>query len=585
MRKLIMFVSLIALSVAIAFGQPSIGGIVNGGSYAVTTASLMVNGAATNVTTDSVAQGAIFVMFGTNLGGSSLAQPSGLPLPTSLGTTSISVTSGGKIVPAYIVYTLATQLAGILPSNTPVGPATVTVTYNGQTSAPFNFVVVPSGFGVITTNSQGTGPAIAQVFQSSANFTYNSLNTGACIFSSTCSPAHPGDTLVIVGTGLGAISGADNVAPGAVSVGSNVTVNIGGQVITPLYAGRSPNFPGEDQVNFTLPANVPTGCYVPAEVTEAGQPSNTFWLSIAAQGQTACTHPFGLTAAQLSKLDAGGSLNEAALLMGHVALSSTLSGEGFGGVFASFNANGVFQAVVTLGLFGAFPFPAPANSCVVADRIVTGATPPIPPDFSSFATKILDAGPGLTVAGPSSCGSSCTGAAINGGNTGYFNVFLPAIFTQGGWTITGTGGADVGPLSATVNLPATLIWTNAGNFSSVPRANGITINWTGGAVNSSSTVQITGSSAVVDTANPANTVGKAFFCTVPASAGTFVVPASITSLLPAGTTSNAKQAAYGTLVLSTGGLSSFSAPLTAGGSLDNGTVGYGYAQGITVTWQ
>jgi uncharacterized protein (TIGR03437 family) len=576
MRTMVMVFSLTTLSAAIALGQPTVGGIVNGGSYAVTSALVSQS----TVTTDSVAQGAIFVIFGTNLGGASLAQPSGLPLPTTVANTSIAITSGGKTLPAYIVYTLSTQLAGILPSNTPVGPATVTVTYHGQTSAPFNFVVVPSGFGVITTNSQGTGPAIAQVYQSSTSFSYNSLNTDACLFSSSCSPAHPGDTLVIVGTGLGPISGADNVAPGAVSVGTNVTVNVGGQVITPLYAGRSPNFPGEDQVNFTLPASVPTGCYIPGEVSENGQPSNTFWLSIAPPGGATCSHPYALTAAQMSKLDAGGTLNQAALLMGHVTLSNGLSGEGFGGVFATLNGNGVFQSLITLGLFGAFPFPAPLNSCVTTDAIVTTATPTIPPNFSSYATKILDAGGGLSVAGP----GGASGAALNEGATGYFNLFFPAIFTQGAWTITGTGGADVGPFSTVVNLPTTLNWTNSGNFSSVPLNTGLTITWTGGAVSASSTVQITGSSAIVDTANPANSIGKEFFCTVPASAGTFAVPASITSQLPASTTANANQVAYGTLSLTTGGLSSFTAPLTAGGNLDNGALGYGYGIGLAVTW-
>src|SRR5271170_6642559 len=139
MRTMVMVFSLTTLSAAIALGQPTVGGIVNGGSYAVTSALVSQS----TVTTDSVAQGAIFVIFGTNLGGASLAQPSGLPLPTTVANTSISITSGGKTLPAYIVYTLSTQLAGILPSNTPVGPVTVTVTYNGQTSAPFNFVVVP----------------------------------------------------------------------------------------------------------------------------------------------------------------------------------------------------------------------------------------------------------------------------------------------------------------------------------------------------------------------------------------------------------------------------------------------------------
>src|SRR4029077_16498081 len=106
--------------------------------------------------------------------------------------------------------------------------------------------------------------------------------------------AQPGQTLELFGTGLGGISGPDNVPPGAVQVGSNVVVTVGGKVIPTLYAGRAPQFPGEDQINFTLPSDVPTGCYVPASVTVSGQVSQDFALEIAPAGAATCTHPFGL---------------------------------------------------------------------------------------------------------------------------------------------------------------------------------------------------------------------------------------------------------------------------------------------------
>src|SRR5207253_5782526 len=112
-------------------------------------------------------------------------------------------------------------------------------------------------------------------------------------------PAHPGDTLVIVGTGLGAINGPDNDAPGKVDVGSNVTVTIGGITTPASYAGRAPQFPGEDQINFVVPSNVPVGCYVPASVTASGQVSQDVVLSIAPAGASVCVHPFGLSLSAL----------------------------------------------------------------------------------------------------------------------------------------------------------------------------------------------------------------------------------------------------------------------------------------------
>src|SRR3990172_10846387 len=105
--------------------QPSIAadGIRNGASYAL---SGMPNA--------GIAQGSIFVIFGSNLGPASLVQVSSFPLPTfeGLAGTSVKVSVGGTTVDAIMLYTVATQVAAVLPSSTPLGTGTVTVTYNGQ---------------------------------------------------------------------------------------------------------------------------------------------------------------------------------------------------------------------------------------------------------------------------------------------------------------------------------------------------------------------------------------------------------------------------------------------------------------------
>src|SRR5260370_37241729 len=85
-------------------------------------------------------------------------------------------------------------------------------------------------------------------------------------------------------------------------------MTVAGKVVTPDYAGRSPAFPGLDQINFTIPADVTTGFYVPASVTASGQVSQDFVLSIAASG-SGCTHALGFTPSSLAPLDTGGSVN------------------------------------------------------------------------------------------------------------------------------------------------------------------------------------------------------------------------------------------------------------------------------------
>jgi len=52
------------------------------------------------------------------------------------------------------------QLAGVAPSNTPVGDGTITVTLGGRTSAPAPITIVPAAFGIFTLNHGGFGPGI-----------------------------------------------------------------------------------------------------------------------------------------------------------------------------------------------------------------------------------------------------------------------------------------------------------------------------------------------------------------------------------------------------------------------------------------
>jgi uncharacterized protein (TIGR03437 family) len=366
----------------------------------------------------------------------------------------------------------------ILPSNTPIGAATVTVTYNGQTSQPVPINVTATQFGLFTANAGGNGPGIAQVSSGSATPVMMGLTT----------PAHPGDTMVIVGTGLGGISGPDNAAPGAVPVGSNVYVTIGGITAQATYAGRAPQFPGQDQINFVVPANVPTGCYVPASVTVSGQVSQDIVLSIAPAGSSACVHPFGLSQSALFTLDSGGTVNIGLfqVLRAFVAQFGG-SAEGAGGLFANVNANSAFQMYNRIpAAFGAVSYPAALNACVVFDQQITAGGFAVP-NFPAIGGTELVADPLLlTMSGP---GGSAN--VLRQDTGGYLSTFIPAILGPGAWTLSGNGGRDVGAFSAKITLPDDLNWPLAGNFSTVPRAD-LTIQWTGGNLAAGSVVTIFG---------------------------------------------------------------------------------------------
>jgi uncharacterized protein (TIGR03437 family) len=222
-----------------------------------------------------LAQGSFVTIYGANLGPATGVTPATLPLQTALGGVTVSITPpNGGPQKAYPVYAASTQINAILPSVVPVGPANLTVTYNGAASQSIAIQVVSSAFGIFTANF-GSGPAAVV-----------DLVTPAPIVSST-NAAHPGDILSIYGTGLGPVNAPDNQAPGIVSPpGISVQVVVGGQSITPLYSGRAPLFPAEDQINFQLPAadQVPQGCSVPIVLMVNGVASNSATLAISNSG-------------------------------------------------------------------------------------------------------------------------------------------------------------------------------------------------------------------------------------------------------------------------------------------------------------
>src|SRR5579883_684142 len=224
-----------------------------------------------------IAQGSIFVIYGSNMGPSTLTA-SNLPLPTSAGLagTTITVTVGSTTVNAPIIYTRADIVAAVMPSTTPTGNGTLTLTYNGKSgSSPLK--IMASNFGISTVNQSGSGPAVVTRPDFSLITTSNS--------------AKPGDTLVIWGTGLGPVAGGDTNLPAAVDLGTPIQVLIGNVPATITYRGRS-GYPGLDQINVVVPQNAPTGCTVGVivQTTTPATVSNAPTIAISPNGG-ACSDP------------------------------------------------------------------------------------------------------------------------------------------------------------------------------------------------------------------------------------------------------------------------------------------------------
>ena len=237
-------------------------GIVNVASFAL---AGQPNGA--------IAQGSMVVIFGANMGPATLQQAGAYPLPTTLGGTSVKVTSAGASADAIMIYTSAGQLAAIIPSNSTAGAATLTVTYNGRASAAAPFKIVPNSFGIFAANQGGSGPGI--------------ITNGSSQVVSLTNAVSPGDVAVIWGTGLGAVRGNEAAGPLPGDLSSlPVEVTVGGQSATVSYRGRSGCCAGVDQIAFTVP-NV-TGCRVPVTLKINDVVSNSTSMANSPAGTKTC---------------------------------------------------------------------------------------------------------------------------------------------------------------------------------------------------------------------------------------------------------------------------------------------------------
>lgn len=117
--------------------------------------------------------------------------------------------------------------------------------------------VAPEAPGLFTLNSSGQGEVAAVT---AAGFVVSSQGV-----TPSSRPVMPGETVLVFGTGFGALETA--LEPGELASGQNrltgpVTVTIGGTQLMATevaYAGAAPNFAGLTQFNLTIPPGLPPG--------------------------------------------------------------------------------------------------------------------------------------------------------------------------------------------------------------------------------------------------------------------------------------------------------------------------------------
>jgi len=169
-------------------------------------------------------------------------QVTGSTLPTEV--NGVGVTLNGKAVPVSFVSN--TQVNFLVPSNVPTGPAQIQTTNNGLTSAAVTVNVEPLAPAFFTI---GTNATSGNIYIAAEHANGTLIGPAATITGAT--PAEPGETIVLFGTGFGptlASSGVLAVTP---------TIAIDGIAADVTFAGLVG--PGLYQLNVVAPSTVTLG--------------------------------------------------------------------------------------------------------------------------------------------------------------------------------------------------------------------------------------------------------------------------------------------------------------------------------------
>ena len=417
----------------------------------------------------SIARGSIFTIFGRDIGPVTRATVSAFPLETTFQNVSVEIIQGSVTVNAIPIFVSAGQVNAIMPSGAPLGRVLVRLSFNGEQSNPTPMTVAENSIGIFTATGAGIGPGIFQNFVSQTEQPFNTPS----------STARPGQVVTMWATGLGPIIGPDGEAPPVGSLPFDVEIFVGGKTVTNLlYGGRAPCCSGVDQFVFETPTDAPEGCYVPVQARVGGVAvSNTATMALQKDGQRCSEpdNPFMQTFLGGGKVGAITLARTLFELDVDVLAPATFTLDRAGGYFRQ-ESGGVFA----FNPFFALP---PAGACTAYSRsgnLLAGVPIPFVPPLG------LDAGD-LTLGGPNGAAellrtvlgdSTDYDASVVGGPEGINETQdAPLYLSPGNYGVSGDGGADIGAINADADVSKPPRWTNSGEFTEVPRGNGVTFTW------------------------------------------------------------------------------------------------------------
>lgn len=452
----------------------------------------------------SIAQGSMFVLKGDNLGPPAFDVASVYPLTTTRSGSSVTITSiaTNNQYNAIIYYSGASQVAAILPSNVPLGPASIRLSYNGGLSQAFNVTVVKSQLGLFTVNTSGAGDAIA-------------FPNGSSSPLSPRNPAHPGDVIVLWGTGLGPTTGDETQAAQQFDMTTiPVQAWIGGKTADIVFRGRNACCTAVDTIYLRVPAGT-AGCMTPVTVKAGDSYSNTVTIPTAPSGNLCTSNNPAISTSDLSQAITKTTLSVGNLQLNRNAPSPNTAVQPI--ATGLDQGSGFFSRIEVLpGWLGYTNWDLPQpRSCIVT---TTGGA------YGYGTSTSLDAGT-ININGPAGFATMTrnplTGAyyGLLGGSGQYV--------VPGEFKIT-TGFINNTNASVTLNYSGPVNWTNSSQAATVDRSAGVTLTWTGG--DPAGLVQIL---AIGTTLNGANQVATVVSCYVPTNDRTFTIPPYVLSAIPA----------------------------------------------------
>ncbi len=222
----------------------------------------------------TVAPNSIASGFGTGFA-SSTSSASTLPLPTTLGGVTVTITdSAGTTATAPLFMVSAGQINYLVPANLAVGTASVNVS-SGASSYTGTLQIANIAPALFTADGSGSGPPAAQVVRNSGGvnsfdpspFTVGLNGAPATPSPIKLGPATDGIYLMLYGTGIQRHTGP-------------VTATIGGIPVPVTYAGAQGTLAGLDQINIgPLPSSLAGKSSVLLVITVDGATTNPVTLS------------------------------------------------------------------------------------------------------------------------------------------------------------------------------------------------------------------------------------------------------------------------------------------------------------------